>query len=325
MDKPGGAQRRSTPIEEALIMSGETKGGLLTQFSDDLARAVETAGQAVVVVKARRRVPGSGVLWSPAGTVVTADHVLERDDDVKVQLADGRELAATVVGRDPSSDLAVLRLPPDGLTPAVLGSAEAVRVGHFVLALGRSEPGAPSASSGIVSAVGGPWRSRRGASIEGYLRTDLTLYPGFSGGPLIDASGHVVGINTSLFAQGHGMALPLTTVRRVVDTLLTQGRIRRGFVGLSTQPVPLPEALAQRLALSQDGGLLVLSAEPGGPADQAGLLLGDILIGFAGAPVRDTDDLVAQLTTERIGTAQDARVVRGGELRQFTVNVGERQ
>src|ERR671928_187086 len=142
------------------MSSAEATGGLLAQFSDDLARAVEAAGQAVVGVKARRRVPA------------------------------------------------------DGVTPATIGSAENVRVGHFVLALGRSGPGAPSASSGIVSAVGGPWRSRRGASIEGYLRTDLTLYPGFSGGPLVDAGGRVVGINTSLFAQGHGMALPLTTVRR---------------------------------------------------------------------------------------------------------------
>ncbi|HLH25341.1 MAG TPA: trypsin-like peptidase domain-containing protein [Chloroflexota bacterium] len=306
-------------------MSSDASGGLLVQFSDDLARVVETAGQAVVAVKARRRVPGSGVLWSPAGTVVTADHVLERDDDVKVQLADGRELAATVVGRDPSSDLAVLRLPAEGLTPAEFGSAESVRVGHFVLALGRSGPGAPSASSGIVSAVGGPWRSRRGAAIEGYLRTDLTLYPGFSGGPLIDANGRVVGINTSLFAQGHGMALPLNTVRRVAEALLSQGRIRRGFIGVSTQPVPLPPALVQRLALAQESGLLVLSAEPGGPADRAGLLLGDILIGFAGAPIRDTEDLVAQLTAERIGTAQEARVVRGGEPRQLAVTVGERQ
>ncbi|HZS00859.1 MAG TPA: trypsin-like peptidase domain-containing protein [Chloroflexota bacterium] len=306
-------------------MSDNATGGLLAQFSDDLARAVETAGQAVVAVKARRRVPGSGVLWNPAGTVVTADHVLERDDDVRVQLADGRELAAMVVGRDPTSDLAVLRLPAEGLTPAAIGAAESVRVGHFVLALGRSGPGAPSASSGIVSAIGGPWRSRRGASIEGYLRTDLTLYPGFSGGPLVDAGGRVVGINTSLFAQGHGMALPLTTVRRVMEALLTQGRIRRGFIGVSTQPVPLPEALAQRLALSQESGLVVLGVEPGGPAERAGLLLGDILVGFAGAPIRDTDDLVAQLTSERIGTPQEARVVRGGELRQFAVTVGERQ
>ena len=297
---------------------------LLAQFSDDLAQAVDTAGQAVVAVKARRRVPGSGVLWAPAGTVVTADHVLERDEDVKVALADGRELAATVVGRDPSSDLAVLRVPADGLAPATLADPDAVRVGHFVLALGRSGPGTPSASIGIVSAIGGAWRSRRGAAIEGYLRTDLTLYPGFSGGPLVDAAGRVVGINTSLFAQGHGMALPLTTVRRVVDTLLAQGRIRRGFIGISTQPVPLPAALAERLALGQESGLLVLATEPGGPADTGGLLLGDILVGFAGAPTRDTDDLLSLLSAERIGTAQEARVVRGGELRTLPITVGER-
>jgi S1-C subfamily serine protease len=304
--------------------SGEA-AGLLAQFSDDLARAVESAGRATVVVKARRRVPGSGVLWSPAGTVVTADHVLERDEDIRVGLADGRELAATVVGRDPSSDLAVLRVAADGLTPATLGSADAVRVGHYVLALGRSGPGAPSASSGIVSAIGGPWRSRRGVAIEGYLRTDLTLYPGFSGGPLVDAAGRVVGINTSLFAQGQSMALPLTTAQRVVDTLLSQGRIRRGFIGISTQPVPLPAALAERLHLDQESGLLVLATEPGGPADKGGLLLGDILIGFAGTPVRDTDDLLAALGSEHIGTAQEARVIRGGEPRGLTVTVGERQ
>jgi S1-C subfamily serine protease len=306
-------------------MSGtDTEGGVLARFSDDLASAVETAGQLVVEVKARRRVSGSGVLWSPAGTVITADHVLERDEDVRVGLADGRELPATLVGRDPSSDLAVLRVAPEGLPTGGVGDGEAVRVGHFVLALGRSGPGPASASVGIVSAVGGPWRSRRGATVEGYLRTDLTLYPGYSGGPLVDARGQVIGINTSLLGRGQSMALPLATVRRVAEALLAQGRIRRGFLGISTQPVALPEALVGKLGLSQETGLLVLAAEPNGPADQAGLLLGDILVGFAGAPLRDTDDLLAQLDGTRIGTTQEARLVRGGELRTIPVAVGER-
>jgi S1-C subfamily serine protease len=306
-------------------MSGtETEGGVLARFSDDLAGAVETAGQLVVTVKARRRVPGSGVLWSPAGTVITADHVLERDEDIRVVLADGRELPATLVGRDPSSDLAVLRVAAEGLPTGGVGDGDAVRVGHFVLALGRSGPGPASASVGIVSAVGGPWRSRRGATVEGYLRTDLTLYPGFSGGPLVDARGQVIGINTSLLGRGQSMALPLATVRRVAEALLAQGRIRRGFLGISTLPVALPEALAGKLGLSQETGLLVLAAEPNGPADKAGLLLGDILIGFAGAPLRDTDDLLAQLDGARIGTSQEARLVRGGELRSIPIEVGER-
>jgi S1-C subfamily serine protease len=303
----------------------ETNAGLLAQFSDTLAEAVETAGRSVVAVKARRRFPGSGVLWAPAGTVVTADHVLEREEDIQVGLADGRDLPATVVGRDPSTDLAVLRVAAEGLAPAATAETEAVRVGHFVLALGRSGAGAPSASSGIVSAVGGPWRSRRGASVEGYLRADLTLYPGFSGGPLVDTSGRVVGINTSLLAAGHGVALPLATVRRVAEALLSQGRIRRGFLGVSTQPVRLPPQLAQGLSLSQETGLLILAAEPDGPADKAGLLIGDILVGFAGAPVRDTDDLLGLLGPERIGAQQQARVVRGGELREVAVTVGERR
>jgi S1-C subfamily serine protease len=306
-------------------MSGSgAEGGVLARFSDDLASAVETAGQLVVAVKARRRVPGSGVLWSPAGTVVTADHVLERDEDVRVILADGRELPATLVGRDPSTDLAVLQVAGERLPTAAAPDGEVVRVGHFVLALGRSGPEPASASVGIVSAVGGPWRSRRGATVEGYLRTDLTLYPGYSGGPLVDARGRVIGINTSLLGRGQSMALPLPTVRRVVEALLAQGRIRRGFLGISTQPVALPEALVGKLGLSQETGLLVLAAEPNGPADAAGLLLGDILVGFAGAALRDTDDLLAQLDGARIGTTQEARLVRGGELRSMPIAVGER-
>jgi S1-C subfamily serine protease len=306
-------------------MSGtDIEGGVLARFSDDLASAVETAGQLVVAVKARRRVPGSGVLWSPTGTIITADHVLERDEDVRVVLADGRELPATLVGRDPSTDLAVLRVAAEGLPTSAATDDDAVRVGHFVLALGRSGPGPASASVGIVSAVGGPWRSRRGATVEGYLRTDLTLYPGFSGGPLVDGRGRVIGINTSLLGRGQSMALPLATVRRVAEALLAQGRIRRGFLGISTQPVALPEALSGKLGLSQETGLLVLAAEPNGPADKAGLLLGDILVGFAGAALRDTDDLLAQLDGARIGTTQEARVVRGGELRTVPVAVGER-
>jgi S1-C subfamily serine protease len=298
--------------------------GLLARFSDDLADAVEAAGRRVVAVKARRRVPGSGVLWNAAGVVVTADHVLERDDDIKVMLPDGQDLAATLVGRDPSTDLAVLRVAPEGLPAVEPPTDTTVRVGHFVLALGRTEPGPASASSGIVSAVGGPWRGRRGGLIEGYLRTDLTLYPGYSGGPLIESGGRIVGINTSLLARGHGLALPLPTVRRVVDTLLSQGRVQRGFLGISTQPVALPSTLAQKLELPQERGLLVLGVEPDAPADKGGLLIGDILLSFADTPLQDTDDLLALLGPDKVGTAQPARVVRGGEPRTLTVTVGER-
>ena len=175
-----------------------------------------------------------------------------------------------------------------------------------------------------MSAVGGPWRSRRGAAVEGYLRTDLTLYPGFSGGPLIDAQGRVVGISTSLLGQGQSMALPIPTVRRVVESLLTQGKIRRGFLGISTQPVALPTALAAKLGSRQDSGLLVLNAEPGGPADRAGLMLGDIVLAFADAPLRDTADLLTQLDGSRIGSTLEAQVLRGGELKRIPITVGER-
>ncbi|MBX5493107.1 MAG: trypsin-like peptidase domain-containing protein [Chloroflexi bacterium] len=304
-------------------MSEQGASEILARFSNDLADAVETAGRRTVAVLARRRLPGSGVLWDAQGVVVTADHVLERDDDLRVLLADGRELAASLVGRDPSTDLAVLRVAADGL-PAVAPPTEVeVRVGHFVLAVARLDAGPPCASSGIISAVGGPWRGRRGALIEGYLRTDLTLYPGFSGGPLVDPRGRIIGINTSLLARGHGLALPLATVRRVTTTLLTQGRVKRGYLGIGTQPVALPAAIAQRVG-GQARGLLVLSVEPTSPAERGGVLLGDILIAFAGHPLRDTDDLLALLGPERVGTAQPLTVVRGGEPRSLTVIVGER-
>lgn len=304
-------------------MHEQDASGLLARFSDALADAVAAAGQRTVAVLARQRLPGSGVLWDAHGVVVTADHVLERDDDLKVLLADGREVAAALVGRDPSTDLAVLRLSANSLPPVAPPEEVEVRVGHYVLAVGRLDAGPPSASSGIVSAIGGPWRGRRGALIEGYLRTDLTLYPGFSGGPLVDTRGRILGINTSLLARGHGLALPLATVRRVTATLLAQGRVKRGYLGIGTQPVALPAALAARVG-GQTRGLLVLSVEPGGPADRGGLLLGDILVAFAGQPLRDTDDLLALLGPERIGTPQPVTVVRGGEPRTLTVTVGER-
>ncbi|HLI26573.1 MAG TPA: trypsin-like peptidase domain-containing protein [Chloroflexota bacterium] len=304
-------------------MSDQDTSGLLARFSDELADAVAAAGRRTVAVLARRRLPGSGVLWDAQGVIVTADHVLERDDDLQVLLADGRELPATLVGRDPSTDLAVLRVAADGL-PAVPPPEEVeVRVGHYVLAVGRLDAGPPSASGGIVSAIGGPWRGRRGALIEGYLRTDLVLYPGFSGGPLVDARGRIIGINTSLLARGHGLALPLATVRRVTTTLLAKGRVQRGYLGIGTQPVALPAPLAARVG-GQTRGLLVLSVEPASPAERAGLLLGDILVAFAGHPLRDTDDLLALLGPERIGTSQPLTIVRGGEPRTLTVTVGER-
>ncbi|MBI4498833.1 MAG: trypsin-like peptidase domain-containing protein [Chloroflexi bacterium] len=297
--------------------------GVLAGLSDELAGAVERAAAAVVRVDARRRLSASGIIWEATGLVVTADHVLEREEDITVGLADGRDLAATIVGRDPGTDLALLRVEAQGLAAAAPGPAP--RVGHLVLALGRPGPGGPMATAGIVSALGGPARTWRGSRLEGFIRTDAVLYPGFSGGPLVDVTGRVLGLNSSHLAQGMSLAIPVESVARIVAALLQTGRVRRGFLGITSQPVLLPIGLRRRLDLDQETGLLVVGVEPDGPADRGGMLLGDVLVGLAGAPVRDTDDLQRLLTGERIGQPTPVRVIRGGEVRDLTITVGERR
>ena len=303
-------------------MSGQASDAaeVLGTFSDQLAAAVEQAGAAVVRVDARRRQPASGVVWA-AGLVVTTDHVLERDEDIQVGLPNGQSVAATIAGRDPSTDLALLRIEAPGLAPAQRGPAP--RVGYPILVVAR--PGAAlEASSGVVSAVAGPGRTWRGGRLEGIIRTDATLYPGFSGGPLVDLGGRMLGLATSHFGPGAGLAIPLETVERVAASLQSHGRVKRGFLGLSSQPVALPEGLRQKLGDGQESGLLVSGVEPGGPAERAGLLVGDVLVALGGQPIRQTEDLLAQLGPERVGQATAAQVIRGGEPRDLTITVGER-
>ena len=296
-------------------------GGVLAAFSDKLAEAVERAGGSVVRVEARRRQPASGVVWGPDGLVLTADHVLEREEDLALGLPDGRTVGAAIVGRDPGTDLALLRAEDKGLSPIEHGPAP--KVGHLALIVAR--PGSLATSIGVVSALGGPARTWRGGQLEGFIRTDATFYPGFSGGPLVDTAGRIVGLATSHFGHGAGLAIPLETATRVGSALLSHGRVRRGFLGLGSQPVALPEALRSRLGLEQESGLLVVGVEAGGPAERAGLMIGDVLVSLGGQPIRHTDDLRGRLGPERVGQVTPARVIRGGELRDLTVTVGERE
>src|SRR5690606_28341011 len=213
------------------------------QVSEGLAGAVERVAPAIVLVSARRRIPASGVAWSADGLIVTADHVIESEDDITVGLPDDREAAAKLVGRDPSSDLAVLRVEDAGLSAAELAPEGETRVGHLALAVGRPSKGGVQASFGVVSAVGGPWRTRGGTQIDGFLRTDTTFFPGFSGGPLVDAQGRVAGINSSRFGRGQGLTIPSASVGRIVEALVQQGRIRRAYLGIGSQVVRLPAGL----------------------------------------------------------------------------------
>lgn len=298
---------------------------ILKQFSDGLASAVETAGQAVVRVEARRRIPASGILWSADGLIVTAHHVVEQDDNIGIGLAGGQSLTASLVGRDPTTDLAVLRAKPAAglstLVPPTLAQPDSLRVGHFVLALGR--PGQRvMATLGVISALGDSWRTPAGGEVDRYVQTDVVMYPGFSGGPLVDVNGQVVGLNTSALARGVSLTLPIPTVQRVVETLLSHGRVRRGYLGITAQAARLPAALAEQL--DQETGLLIGSVENGGPAEKAGLFMGDTVVALDGQAVRQLDDLLALLTGERVGHAITVRFIRGGQVHDVAVTVAER-
>ncbi len=301
-------------------MTEATPTTTLQAFSDGLAAAVATISPAVVTVNGRPRQAASGVVFA-ADLVLTADHVLEREDELTIQTHDGRTLPAQFAGRDPSTDLAVLRVPGLNLDPASAATAEA-RVGHLVLAVGRPSDEGVQASFGIASAVGGPVQVRRGATLERFIRTDATPYPGFSGGPLTDASGAVLGILTTGLARGVTLAIPADIAWHVATTLTQQGRIKRGYLGISSQPVHIPTA--QRAGRSEELGLLIMRVEENAPAAAGGLLLGDILVAFDNQPVQDPEDLQNLLGGDRVGQPVPVTVLRGGALQTLTVTLGER-
>ena len=303
---------------------------ILADMSDALARSVETAGTNVVRVEARRRIPASGIIWSADGLIVTANHVVRRDRKVKVGLPDGQVVKAEIVGRDPSSDLALLKIEAEGLsaveraavgTAAVRTASKDLQVGHLVLALGR--PGRTvQATLGIVSAYGDSWRTSMGGQIDQYLQTDVVMYPGFSGGPLVNASAQIIGLNTSALMRGLSLSIPSATIDRVVSALVKHGRVQRGYLGVSTQSVRLPAAV--RDELSQKTGLLIVSVEPDSPADDGGLVLGDTIVGLEESAVRHHDDLLAHLSGDLVGIKIPMKIVRGGEVRTIKVTIGER-
>jgi serine protease DegQ len=293
---------------------------LLAALSDGMADAVEKISKSVVRVNGRRRRPASGVVYAQ-NAVLTASHVLEREEDLSVVTADGRTLPAKFVGRDPSSDLAVLSVEGLDVEAALAGGEP--RIGQLALAVGSPGRGDGSrASLGVVSSVGGPMRTWRGPRLERYIQTDATPYPGFSGGPLADARGNVLGIMTTGLARGAALAIPADLAWRVAKTIEERGSLKRGYLGILSQPVQLPDA--QRLGLTQRGGLLVVGVEEGSPADRGGLIIGDILATLDGQPVEDTEDLLILLTGERVGREVPIKVVRGGELQELQVTVGER-
>lgn len=294
----------------------------LTALSEAMAEAVSLAGASTVLVNARHRLPASGIGYG-ADLVLTADHVLERDEDISILIPDGSEHSATIAGHDPGSDLALLRISKPVLAQAQPAPDEA-RIGQLALALGRPTPDGIQASLGIISAVGGPVHTRHGGLLERYLRTDATPYPGFSGGPLVDVAGRVLGINTSGLTRGASIAIPVSIAWLVADALLKHGSVRRGYLGVRSQPVMIPPALQKTLNRQQESGLLLVSVEPGSPSDAGGMLVGDIIVAIAGNPVTDPDDLLARLAGELIGHPTSVEVLRGGQPVTLHVTIGER-
>lgn len=304
----------------------ETSRGTLVQLSDELANAVEQAGASVVTVNARRRLPASGIIWNKEGLIVSANHVVEIDEEITIGLPDGRTVPASLVGRDAGSDLAFLQLAAadaNGLTAAPR-SETAPKIGHFVLAVGRPGPSGPMASFGVISLVGDAWRTPRGRALEGFIRADVAMLPGFSGGPLVDARGAVLGLNSSTLSRGGGLTVPVAAIESVAGAIRDHGKVRRGFLGIGAQTARLPAALVAANELQQDLGLLVVAIEPESPADRDGFLIGDIIVALNGDAVTEVEQLQDRLTGEWVGQTLPIRIIRGGTRHELQVTIGER-
>lgn len=318
---------------------------LMRQLSDAMADRVEAAAASVVRVEARRRLPATGIVWAD-NLVVTAHHVVEYEDDIAIGLADGSRAGASLIGRDPHNDLALLQAEVE-LAAANWAGDGTLRVGHLVLALGRPTQNV-QAALGVVSGLanltdvkklrekakamrrkrlhGRRGRGRRGgwgrSLTDGYIQTDVIMYPGFSGGPLLGSDGEVHGLNTSGFSRGVSIAVPAATIRKSVAALLADGKIQQGYLGIGVQPARLPDTVAE--SLDQDTGLLVVSVEAGSPAAKAGLMVGDIVTALDDEAVEAVDELHILLANIKVGSEVAIMLVRGGAVQTASAAVGAR-
>lgn len=294
----------------------------LTEFSNGLSSAVEKGGDSTILVDARKRYPASGIAYAE-DLVLTADHVVTREDDIRIITPDGRGLTVTLAGRDPGSDLVLLRLAEKALTPAK--TSDDIKIGQLVLALGRPSSNGVEASWGIVTSISGPARTHRGGLLDRYIQTETTPYPGFSGGPLINTEGEVLGLNTSGLTRGSSLTIPVKTAWQVAEALAKHGSVKRGYLGVRTQPVDIPDVASKALKREQKGGLLVSWLEENGPAQKGGLFVGDTIVAIGGQSVSDPDDLFAALSSDTVGKSTTVEVLRGGKPETLNVTVGERK
>src|SRR6267378_916224 len=295
----------------------------LIELSNALAQATDRAASSVVAVHTERRGSSSGIVWR-SGVIVTSEHALRRDEEIQVTLPNGRVVSASLAGRDPSTDIAVLKCAEVSNAAPEFGDVAALKPGSLTLVVGRTRASGPVAALGVVSLVAPDRRTWTGASIVPYIRLDVGLQPTAVGGAVIDAHGSTVGMATPRFARFGAIAVPASSINKITDTLLQKGRIPRGYLGVGLQPVRLPDALRDKLKWNEKTAAIVMDVHPGGSADRAGIVIGDILISMAGQPVTGLEDVQSHLAGEAIGKTLPLKFVRGGAIQTGSIVVAER-
>jgi S1-C subfamily serine protease len=293
----------------------------LVSLSSELATLVESSAAPVVAVHGRPRFNSSGVHWSP-GVVVTGEHALRRDEDIFVTTGAGDNLPAEVAGRDPGTDLAVLRVTNLSIPAAIKAENAGYRPGNLIVTIGRNRESA-NAALGVISSLMGPSQTWRGGKLDQVIRLDVALHPVASGGAVVDAAGKLIGIATPVLSRAAVFAVPNATVERVVQALLAHGRLPQGYLGAGLQPIPLPEHLTKGMGLAGASGLMTVSVDPDAPAGKAGLMIGDVLLELNGQFV-DRIEALRPLLAEAVGKTIPARILRGGKLADLAIAVTER-
>jgi S1-C subfamily serine protease len=306
-----------------LVPGGSKMSKELIELSNALAEATGRAAASVVAIHTETRGSSSGVLWR-SGVIVTSEHALRRDEEIQVTLPNGRVVAATLAGRDPSTDIAVLRCAEAGAAVPQFGDAAALKPGSLTLVVGRTRASGPVAAFGVVSLVASDRRAWTGVSLAPYIRLDVGLQPTAVGGAVIDAHGATVGLATPRFARFGAIAVPASAIDKTADTLLKKGRIPRGYLGVGLQSVRLPDALRETLQRKEKTAAMVLEVSPEGPADKAGIVIGDILVSLAGHPITRLEDVQSLLAGDAIGKSLALKFVRGGSLQEGSIVVAER-
>jgi serine protease Do len=293
------------------------------QFSMEISETTNSAGKSIVAVDGRSGHTSAGIVWR-RDAIVTAAHAIRHETNIGVVFGPGRSVMARLAGRDRGTDIALLKLDQDiDALPANFGNAQPLSVGQFVIAVARTRRGNIVASSGIISGLMGEWQVSR-TRIDQFIRPDLNLYPGFSGGALLDATGALMGLNTSGLLRGKPITIPSSTVLRIAEEISATGHVAKPYVGLVMQAVQIPDSLQKRAGVSHGAGLLVMHVEPAGPADEAGVLLGDVLVDMDGRAFSDLEDLSEVLGQKGAGKEVQTSLIRGGNRLQLTIRVGNR-